>query len=58
MSGSMLGPSDILVNNRDRVPVIMELKPKGDAVLEKDKHLMQIDTLIGRVQCDLSVKNT
>lgn len=41
MSGSVLGPSDILVNNRDRVPVIMELKPKGDAVLEKDKHLMQ-----------------
>ena len=25
MSESMLGPSDILVNNRDRVPVIMEL---------------------------------
>ena len=41
MSESMLGPSDILVNNRDRVPVIMELKAKGDAVQEKDKHLMQ-----------------
>ena len=41
MSESMLGPSDILVNNRDRVPVIMELKAKGYAVQEKDKHLMQ-----------------
>lgn len=41
MSESMLGPNDTLVNDRDRVPVIMELKPKGDAVQEKDKHLMQ-----------------
>ena len=29
MSESMLGPSDILVNNRDRVPVIMELRLRG-----------------------------
>lgn len=35
MAGSMLGTHDILVNNRDIVPVIMDLKPKGEVRTNK-----------------------
>lgn len=40
MSDSVLGTRDILVNNRGIVPAIMELKRKGDAAKEKDKHFI------------------
>lgn len=37
MSGSVLDTNDILVNNRDIVPVIMELKSKGEVQINKKK---------------------